>query len=692
MALTRILVALVLSIPSGAILKMEGSLAAESAAAVGGESDGGYLLVASDGAVYDFGAGSHGSMAGKPLAHPIVGLAATPTGDGYWMVASDGGIFSFGDAEFHGSTGNLVLNKPIGGMAATPTGAGYWFVASDGGIFSFGDATFFGSTGDTVLNKPIVGMAATPTGAGYWMVASDGGIFSFGDATFFGSTGDTVLNKPIVGMAATPTGAGYWMVASDGGIFSFGDATFFGSTGDTVLNKPIEDMAATKTGKGYWMVASDGGIFNFGDADFKGSAGNQRINGRVVDMLLQGGDVVAPVLRELSFSPASVDTSGGAKTIRVRARITDDLAGNADENYRSSQSQIRFVSPSGAQSTTAMLCCHGERTSGTPQDGIYESDLAVAAFAEQGTWTIQNLLLVDQAGNSTTIDGSTLRSAGYQSTFSQLGAGDVTPPVLRELSFSPASVDTSGGAKTIRVRARITDDLAGNADENYRSSQSQIRFVSPSGAQSTTAMLCCHGERTSGTPQDGIYESDLAVAAFAEQGTWTIQNLLLVDQAGNSTNLDEARLRSAGHPTSFAQTGPGDTTPPSVVELSWSPTSVDTSGGAKTIRVRARITDDLAGNADENYRSSQSQIRFVSPSGAQSTTAMLCCHGERTSGTPQDGIYESDLAVAAFAEQGTWTIQNLLLVDQAGNSTTIDTATLQGRGYPTTFEVQRTGG
>ena len=41
---------------------------------------------------------------------------------------------------FHGSTGALRLNRPIVGIAATPTGNGYWLVASDGGIFSFGDA------------------------------------------------------------------------------------------------------------------------------------------------------------------------------------------------------------------------------------------------------------------------------------------------------------------------------------------------------------------------------------------------------------------------------------------------------------------------------------------------------------------------------------------------------------------------
>jgi hypothetical protein len=82
------------------------------------------------------------------------------TAAGYWLVASDGGIFAFGDAPFSGSTGDLRLAQPIVGMAATPSGNGYWLVASDGGVFAFGDAGFFGSTGAMALNKPIVGMAA----------------------------------------------------------------------------------------------------------------------------------------------------------------------------------------------------------------------------------------------------------------------------------------------------------------------------------------------------------------------------------------------------------------------------------------------------------------------------------------------------------------------------------------------------
>jgi hypothetical protein len=86
-------------------------------------------------------------------------MANDPATGGYWMVAGDGGVFAF-DAPFFGSMGGRRLNAPIVGMTATPDGMGYWFVASDGGIFSYGDGKFFGSMGGKPLNKPIVGMAA----------------------------------------------------------------------------------------------------------------------------------------------------------------------------------------------------------------------------------------------------------------------------------------------------------------------------------------------------------------------------------------------------------------------------------------------------------------------------------------------------------------------------------------------------
>jgi len=88
------------------------------------------------------------------------------------VAAGDGGVFSFGDAAFHGSMGGKPLAQPVVGIAATADGGGYWLVAADGGVFPFGNAPFHGSMGGKPLSSPVVGMAAAPDGGGYWLAAA----------------------------------------------------------------------------------------------------------------------------------------------------------------------------------------------------------------------------------------------------------------------------------------------------------------------------------------------------------------------------------------------------------------------------------------------------------------------------------------------------------------------------------------
>ena len=112
----------------------------------------------------------HGSMGGRPLAQPVVGMAASPSGDGYWLVASDGGIFTFGDAAFHGSMGGRGLEQPVVSLAADPEGDGYWLVDRSGQVFPFGvpdlgSATEDGSDGGAAT----VDIAVRSSGDGYWL-------------------------------------------------------------------------------------------------------------------------------------------------------------------------------------------------------------------------------------------------------------------------------------------------------------------------------------------------------------------------------------------------------------------------------------------------------------------------------------------------------------------------------------------
>ncbi len=115
---------------------------------VGGHMPTGLLLSfrimsgADAGAFYFSTPGTGDLFASFEAVPALMGLSFPfgPPGTAYWLGGSDGGIFNFGGAAFYGSMGGKPLNKPVVGIAPTLNGGGYWEVASDGGIFNFGTA------------------------------------------------------------------------------------------------------------------------------------------------------------------------------------------------------------------------------------------------------------------------------------------------------------------------------------------------------------------------------------------------------------------------------------------------------------------------------------------------------------------------------------------------------------------------
>ncbi len=91
-------------------------------------------------------------------------MAATADGQGYYLVGADGGVFAFGDARFWGSMGGRPLAQPVVGIATDPSTGGYWLAAEDGGVFSYGGAAFRGSLGGVPLNRPVFAIASTASG------------------------------------------------------------------------------------------------------------------------------------------------------------------------------------------------------------------------------------------------------------------------------------------------------------------------------------------------------------------------------------------------------------------------------------------------------------------------------------------------------------------------------------------------
>jgi uncharacterized repeat protein (TIGR01451 family) len=254
-----------------------------------------------------------------------------------------------------------------------------------------------------------------------------------------------------------------------------------------------------------------------------------------------------------------------------------------------------------------------------------------------------------------------------------LAAEDTAAPQLVEFSMSSAVVDTSDGSAIVTLMARITDDRAGFSFGN-------TTFSSPSGSQSLGAAFFAT-DRVSGTSLDGVYRRSVTIPRFSEQGVWTSNGFSLKDEANNLRDLSRSQLVAAGFPTSFEQTGAGETAAPQLVEFSMSSAVVDTSDGSAIVTLMARITDDRAGFSFGN-------TTFSSPSGSQSLGAAFFAT-DRVSGTSLDGVYRRSVTIPRFSEQGVWTSNGFSLKDEANNLRDLSRSQLVAAGFPTSFENGR---
>jgi Dockerin type I domain len=145
----------------------------------------------------------------------------------------------------------------------------------------------------------------------------------------------------------------------------------------------------------------------------------------------------------------------------------------------------------------------------------------------------------------------------------------------------------------------------------------------------------------------------------------------------NSFRLFVIVVASAASQTlSMAQS---DTTPPTLVALSFSASTVNVTTAAQNVTVNATITDDLSGF---NY----GYVGFTSPSGQTAGGGFPAPYFTRISGTALNGGYQVTVPFPRFVEPGVWTA-SVYLRDNAGNSITLPSATLVSDGFPGTLTV-----
>jgi len=124
-----------------------------------------------------------------------------------------------------------------------------------------------------------------------------------------------------------------------------------------------------------------------------------------------------------------------------------------------------------------------------------------------------------------------------------------------------------------------------------------------------------------------------------------------------------------------------DTQPPTIVSLTFSPTTVNIATSDQTVNVDVRLKDDLSGVQGVG-------VIFASPSGKQETSGF----GSLISGTDLDGIWRVKLTIKRYAETGQWRLSLVMFSDNAGNAQFpfCEAACLQSINAPTILTVTAT--
>lgn len=391
-------------------------------------------------------------------------------------------------------------------------------------------------------------------------------------------------------------------------------------------------------------------------------------------------DTTPPTLTFFEFFPNIVDVTTGDATVDFTVGATDDLSGIESIN-------VTFYSPSFGQSVQGTIYSFSTDPLNVQDTG----SLTIPQFGEAGDWFAQ-ISLRDRTGNSQFIDNVTLQTLGFPTILTVVsGAPDTTPPEVTSLSFEPTVINVSSGPQSIAFTLGLSDSPAGVTFDCNPFCYVGFDLVSPSGNQ-VQREVDMNFMQISGNAENGIWQIIVTLPQYAEAGEWNINRLIVRDTAGNTNFVSKSQLQAKGYPTAFTVvSSPSDTQAPQLTNFTIAPTFIDTTQSNAAITYNLQITDDLSG-VDYIYSSiSPNAFREIyvyanSPSGNQHIYASAN-ENSLIAGTSTNGTFQASGNLAQFSEAGTWKINSVFLVDNAGNNTLISNTQLNNLGFPNSFEV-----
>lgn len=372
-----------------------------------------------------------------------------------------------------------------------------------------------------------------------------------------------------------------------------------------------------------------------------------------------GPDTVPPTLTGLMFGADTVEVGYDAVELPVRVTAVDSGSGVY-------WTVVRLRGPSTSQTASCSVLAEARDTA---TERVTDCTLAIPAHAEAGPWTVDALVLQDRIRNETQTTGEELANAGLSAGVEVASAApDTVPPMLLALSFEPDTVTVDSGPATVLFTAELVDSLSGVRAAQLAVDAPQSGFVE-----------CLEMDRVEGTAARGTWSCPVTIQQGAQPGTWTLVRFTAWDRADNWKSTFTAELRTAGFPTQLTVLNSDpDTAAPALVGLSLQPDSVQLSGSAVPVEIGLAVTDDRG--------VAQVEASLRAP-GASSASG--CAATTPAEGTATDGVFRCSVDIPAAGVAGEWTVDNVSVIDGAGNRIDLSTQQLLDAGLDPVVTVIR---
>jgi hypothetical protein len=399
-------------------------------------------------------------------------------------------------------------------------------------------------------------------------------------------------------------------------------------------------------------------------------------------------DNTLPSIHSLTLLSTEANAATSSAKIRYRIQISDDLSGL-------NSLSLNFNGPNYYSTISSYLSAWDSLVAADGNLKTYEGTIEIPQGSSEGDWTLQTIWVSDQAGNSSPVTLTPeMQAVKFQVSSMATNASDPQDqyaPWPIALTLDKASVEVSNADQKVKVQITINND-----DLPMNEPRISIHLTIIDGYRES--IIVSDFQLVSGTVAQGIYEGELVIPKYTQNGNFTVSEIYIDEQSPTGDGKSYRRWVDsipAELRKTITVTGTQDVTAPVLQSIVVSPTSADTRNGTILVTANLTITDDLSGLQEAEY-SRGGALALRSPSGKEFLWREFTSD-DRISGTSTNGTHQVQFELPQYSEEGAWTIDYIELIDRnyntrfliPANLTTqqLAASTIQVQGWPLGWET-----